>query len=145
MPNAPFRELTRAECEAVLGRAIMGRLAFTFRDRVDIEPIACVWDGDTLFLRTGPGSKMEVLQHHPWVAFEVDEVQGLYQWTSVVVKGTVYFLRPSGSAFDQQTWARGTAAIRRLEPRYGGPDDPLGDRTRLFRIHVDEVSGRAAG
>lgn len=140
-----FRDLTRDECVALLARQHVGRLAYTFRDRVDVEPIAYVWDVDTLFLRTGPGVKLDTLKRNPWVALEVDEVRGLFAWESVVVKGTVYFLRAAGTEFDQATYQRGLRALRRIEPRFGTADDPLGDRTMLFRIHVDGITGRAAG
>ncbi len=139
------RELTRDECRALLERNRVGRLAYCFRDRVDVEPIAYAWDVDTLFLRTGPGLKLETLRRNPWVAFEVDEVRGLFDWESVVVKGTVYFLRAAGTEFDHATHQRGLRALRRSDPRFGTPDDPFGDRTMMFRIHVDTISGRAAG
>jgi uncharacterized protein len=142
---ANFRDLPREECIALLERQRVGRLAYTFKDRVDVEPIAYVWDVDTLFLRTGPGIKLDTIKRNPWVALEVDDVRGLFDWESVVVKGTVYFLRAAGTEFDQATYQRGIRALRRIEPRFGTSDDPLGDRTMLFRIHVDTISGRAAG
>lgn len=142
---ANFRDLSRDDCIALLERQRVGRLAYTFKDRVDVEPIAYVWDVDTLFMRTGPGIKLDTIKRNPWVALEVDDVRGLFDWESVVVKGTVYFLRAAGTEFDQATYQRGIRALRRIEPRFGTPDDPLGDRTMLFRIHVDTISGRAAG
>lgn len=142
---APFRELDREASLRLLARHQVGRLAYAFRDVVDIEPIAYVWDVDTLFLRTGPGLKLDVLRRNPWVAFEVDEIRGLFDWESVVVRGTVYFLRAAGSEFDRATYQRGLTALRRIEPRFGTGSDPLGDRTMLFRIHVESITGRAAG
>ena len=38
-----FRELTREGCEALLAVSHVGRLAYTFHDRVDIEPIHYVY------------------------------------------------------------------------------------------------------
>ncbi len=143
MPTV-IRDLSRNECVALLGRHGVGRLAFTWKDRVDIEPIAYAWDEDTAFLRTGPGIKLDVLRRNPWVALEVDEIRGPFDWESVVVKGTVYFLRAAGNEFDQATYQRGLWALRRLEPRFGTKDDPFGDRTTMFRIHVDQISGRGA-
>jgi nitroimidazol reductase NimA-like FMN-containing flavoprotein (pyridoxamine 5'-phosphate oxidase superfamily) len=142
---APYREMSREECLALLQRQRVGRLAYSFKDRVDVQPIAYVWDVDTLFLRTGPGVKLETLRRNPWVALEVDEVRGLFEWESVVVKGTVYFLRAAGTEFDQATFQRGLRALRRIEPRFGTAEDPFGDRTMMFRIHVDAMTGRAAG
>jgi uncharacterized protein len=51
--NAPsFRVLNRDECEAILGRNTLGRIAFSFHDRVDIEPIHFVHRGEWLYART---------------------------------------------------------------------------------------------
>jgi hypothetical protein len=36
------------------------------------------------------------------------------------------------------------AAVRRLAPEAFTPDDPIPERAVLFRIHVDELQGRAA-
>ena len=38
-----IRELTRAEIEALLTRNNVGRIAYAFKDRVDIEPINYVY------------------------------------------------------------------------------------------------------
>ena len=72
-----FRALERRECEAVLARNRVGRLAFSFHDRVDIEPIHYVYADGVLYGRTAPGSKLTTIEHHRWVAFEVDDVEGL--------------------------------------------------------------------
>jgi nitroimidazol reductase NimA-like FMN-containing flavoprotein (pyridoxamine 5'-phosphate oxidase superfamily) len=140
-----YRALSHTECVAILARHRVGRLAYAFKDKVDIEPIGYVWDTDTLFFRTAQGFKLETLQHSPWVAFEVDEIESPVQWASVVVKGTVYFLRSSGTEFDVATWERGRAALRRADPSFETPRDTASHRTYLFRIHVDEITGRAAG
>ena len=61
---------------ALLGAHHVGRIAFTFHDRVDIEPISYVYADGSIYGRTSPGTKLATVRHHPWVAFEVDEVEG---------------------------------------------------------------------
>ena len=75
--TAVVRDLDFPEIEAMLKSHRYGRLAFSFRDRVDIEPIHYVYEAGWLYGRTSPGTKLTVLAHHPWVAFEIDEVRGL--------------------------------------------------------------------
>jgi nitroimidazol reductase NimA-like FMN-containing flavoprotein (pyridoxamine 5'-phosphate oxidase superfamily) len=75
-----FHVLDRAECEALLLSQQVGRLAFSFRDRVDIEPIHYVYADGYIYGRTQFGSKVTVLAHHPWIAFEVDDVRALYEY-----------------------------------------------------------------
>ena len=143
-PTPVFRELTHAECLALLDRHQVGRLAFTQRERLDIEPIHYVHRDGWLYGRTQPGTKLEVLLHNRWVAFEVDEVEALFDWRSVVVRGGLYLLRAEGSDAERARYAQGVAAVRRLIPEAFTPDDPTPERAVLFRIHVDELSGRAA-
>ena len=139
-----FRELTRAECDAVLERNHVGRVAFSFHDHVDIEPVHYVYADGWLHGRTAPGGKIAILRHHPWVAFEVDEVQGLFDWRSVVVHGAVLVPDPDGSAADREAHAATLSHLRRLVPDTLTTGDPTPARLLLFRIHIDEVSGRAA-
>ncbi len=142
--SAPvFRDLDFNEIEAMLKEHSYGRLAFSFRDRVDIEPIHYVYENGWLICRTSPGTKVTQLAHHPWVAFEVDDVRGLFEWRSVVVKGTVY-VAEQGSPQQEETWRKSVEALRRLVPSTLMPDDPTPGRNVVFRIHIDEMHGRAA-
>lgn len=138
-----IRELSLDECEAMLRRHMHGRLAFAFRDRVDIEPIHFVYDDGWIIGRTGPGTKLTVLHHAPWVAFEVDDAESMFSWQSVVAKGTAYMLEPDGTAYDESARERAIDAIRRILPEAFTAQDPVPYRSLLFRIHVDELQGRA--
>jgi nitroimidazol reductase NimA-like FMN-containing flavoprotein (pyridoxamine 5'-phosphate oxidase superfamily) len=136
--------LSPGECKALLERNHVGRVAFTFHDRVDVEPVHYVYAQGWLHGRTAPGAKLAVLQHNPWVAFEVDEVAGLFDWRSVVVHGSVHIPDPDGSAADREAHAATLAQLRRFVPDTLTRGDPAPTRLLLFRIHVDEISGRAA-
>jgi nitroimidazol reductase NimA-like FMN-containing flavoprotein (pyridoxamine 5'-phosphate oxidase superfamily) len=139
-----FRDLTPAECEAMLTRHHVGRLAYTFHDRVDVEPIAYVFAKRALVFRTAPGSKLETLAHHPWVALEIDEVKGLFDWRSVVVHGTVYALRDTGDDSQRSTYRAAVRSLRRLVPNTLREGDPVPFRSVVMRLHLDRVTGRAA-
>jgi nitroimidazol reductase NimA-like FMN-containing flavoprotein (pyridoxamine 5'-phosphate oxidase superfamily) len=82
--------------------------------------------------------------HNRWVAFEVDDVRALFDWTSVVIKGGLYLLRKEGSDNERAIYERGVELVRRLVPEAMTPDDPLPERALLFRIHADEITGRTA-
>lgn len=144
-PQRPrFLELSRDECLALLDRNRLGRIAFSRKDIVDIEPIGYVHDDGWLYGRTQPGTKIEVLTHNRWVAFEVDEVRDTFDWASVVVKGGFYIVRAVGSAQEQEVYERAIGILRRAMPEAFTADDPIPERAIVFRIHIDEISGRAA-
>ncbi len=145
MTNQPvFHVLERAECEALLASQHVGRLAFTFRDRVDIEPIHFVYADGHIYGRTQYGTKVNVLAHHPWVAFEVDEINAMFEWRSVVVHGRITFPDPDGSPYDVERFAHAVEMFRRLVPTAFAADDPTPARELAFVIAVLEMSGRAA-
>lgn len=139
-----FEELDRAQMEALLARNHVGRIAYSFRDRVDIEPLHYVYDDGWLYGRTEPGSKVATLEHHHWVAFEVDEVESILSWRSVVVHGAFYPLSGDGSPTEQRAYEQALAALRQLVPETLRAEDPVPFRTVVFRIAVDTMSGRAA-
>jgi len=137
-----FRELSNSECRTLLGRHSVGRIAFSFHDRVDIQPIHYAVSGDWLYGRTSRGSKYLTLAHNPWCAFEVDEVRGLFDWDSVVVKGRLELLDPELGSED--AYENGLELMRELVPGTFSVVDPVPDRLILFRIHLSEISGRSA-
>ena len=132
--------LTREQSIKLLARNHVGRLAYTFRDAVDIVPINYVCANGWIYARTAPGQKVAKLRHHRWVAFEVDELYGSFDWSSVVVHGALYLLSPQGT--DTDAWEAAVAAIQQRFPDAFTTRDPVPQRTIVFRIHVDEVSGR---
>lgn len=143
-PKPTFRELDAQECIALLDRHRVGRLALSHKDRVEIVPIHYLYDDGWLYCRTAAGMKLETASHNRWVAFEVDEIDGLFDWRSVVVKGGLYLLRKEGSEHEQAIYEKGVRLVRRIIPEALTPEDPVPERALLFRIHVDEISGRGA-
>jgi uncharacterized protein len=137
-----FRDLTSEESRAILERHHVGRIAFSFHDRVDIQPIHYVFKDNWLYGRTGRGSKFSTLVHNPWCAFEVDEIRGLFDWESVVVKGHLELLDPELAS--QDAYARGLELMRDIVPETFRDGDPVPQRSILFRVHASEVTGRAA-
>lgn len=137
-----FRELTREECNALLARNHVGRVAFSYHDHVDIEPISFVYEDGWIYGRTSDGTKLRTLAHNRWLAFEADEVRSLFDWQSVVVKGALYILEAGGPRSDAYDHA--IAVMRRVHAEILTPHDQAPERTVIFRIHADQVTGRAA-
>lgn len=143
-PTPTFRALTPAECEAMLARHHVARLAYTFHDRVDVEPIGYVYGDSSLIFRTEPGSKIVTLAHHPWVALEVDEVDGMFDWRSVVAHGTMYIVHDEGSDAERRAHRDAVARLREHLPATLREGDPVPFRSVIMRLHIDSVTGRLA-
>ncbi len=139
-----FRTLSREEIAAVLRRNHVGRIAFAHHDRVDIQPIHYVFAGGWIYGRTAPGAKLTAVRHNRWVAFEVDEIEEMFVWRSVVVRGGFYVLSPDGPEHDRAAWQRGIELLQRILPATFQDEDPVPFRKVLFRIAVQEATGREA-
>ena len=139
-----FRELTTDESDALLSRNHVGRLAFSFHDRVDIRPIHYAYRDGWLYGRTSPSDKLVTLKHNQWVAFEVDEVQGPFDWKSVVVHGSFYRLTDDSPSAQSELRDEALKLLRDFAPDTLRATDPVPFRTELFAIAIDQITGRAA-
>lgn len=144
-PTPLIRTLNRAECDAVLARNHVGRIAYARGNRIDIQPIHYVFREAWIYGRTRHGALLESTGGTWWpVAFEVDEAEGLFRWRSVVVHGGFYVIPPEGAPGELEEWDRAVELLRTLIPETFTADDPLAFRQVLFRIAVQDVSGREA-
>lgn len=139
-----FVEMDPAQCSALLQRNNVGRLAFAQGPLVDVQPVHYVMGDGWIFGRTSAGEKLVTLRHNWRVAFEVDEIEDLFEWRSVVVRGGFYVLSPTGPPSEAARWQHALEALRTLIPETLTDDDPVPFRNVLFGIAVQEVTGRAA-
>ena len=128
----------------MLARNHVGRIAFAFHDRVDIAPMHYVFANGWIYGRTSQGAKLASIAHHRWVAFEVDECEGIFDWRSVVVKGTFYLIEADTADRRDPAYTQGVELLRTLIPETFTAADPVPFRQSVFRIHLDEVTGREA-
>jgi len=141
-PTKPtIRHLTGDEAQVLLVANRVGRIAYSFHDRVDIEPIHYVYDAPWIFGRTSPGAKVLTLSHNQWCAFETDTVRGTFDWESVVVKGP---FSPHATPFATWEYDRALRALRVIEPAAFTIDDPTPQRNIIFGIHASEITGRCS-
>jgi uncharacterized protein len=137
--------MTKRQMETLLTRQHVGRVAFTPAEReIEIHPVHYVFADGAIYGRTRFGAKYVAWMHRPYVAFEVDEVLGVFEWQSVVVRGTVYILTDRGSKSERDDFRRARVAIRTLMPAAFTARDPTPYRDVVFRIEPHEMSGRAA-
>jgi uncharacterized protein len=139
-------DLDRADCEALLARNYVGRLAYARQHHVDIEPVHYVYSDGWIYGRTSEGAKLRMTGGGWWpVAFEVDEVTNLFQWKSVVVHGGFYTLSPDAAGRQAEQWQRAVELLRSLIADTFTDQDPVPFRDVVFRIAVQDVRGRVAG
>ncbi len=145
MTSVPrFSVLTPKECAEVLARNHVGRLAFRVQRALDIQPLGYVARDQWLFLRSAYGAKLDAITSDPFVAFEVDEIDGPFDWRSVVVHGTVYVLQADGGPVTQPYALQALEALRTAMPETHTASDPVPERRILYGLNIQQVSGRKA-
>ena len=142
--SVTIRELEPDEIQALLSRNHVGRIAFSLHDRVEIRPIHYAYADNWLYGRTSPSDKLVTLRHNQWVAFEVDEVRGPFDWMSVVAHGSFYHLTEESTPHLLEQRAEALKLLRSFVPETLRETDPVPLRTELFAIAIDRVTGRAA-
>ena len=141
-PTPLITVLSVPQSEEILARNNVGRLAFSFRGRVNVVPVHFVYEKGWVYGRTAPGGKLLEILRNRRVAFEVDEHAALFDWRSVVVHGTFYIIEhneENAAVFDHAV-----GLLRDLLPATLTNSDPVPFRSHLFRINAAEITGRAA-
>jgi hypothetical protein len=141
-PAKPIiRSLSAEECAALLVRNRVGRIAYSQSGQVDIEPIHYVYDAPWIFGRTSAGAKLLAQDLNFGCAFETDDVRGMFDWESVVVKGQ---FSASNSPLVTWDYQRALAGLRRLVPSAFADSDPAPHRDIVFAVLAAEISGRCS-
>jgi len=139
-----FSQMSERECEELLQRNHVGRLCFINKGQPDVDPVHYVRVDDWIFLRSAMGAKVEAFAHHPYVAFEIDEIRDTFEWRSVVARGTIYVLPRDGPRTEHEALERAVRALRSFVPETLTDDDPTPARQIVYGIHVDRLTGRMA-
>lgn len=139
-----MRALTRRQVEFVLARNSVARIAFQHDGRVELMPVHYVYVDGAIVGRISLGTKYLNWLVVREVVLEVDEVQGLFDWRSVVLRGTVTLLRARGTDRERDAFNQAVTAIRTLIPGAFTEQDPTPDRRFTFRIDPTEINGREA-
>jgi nitroimidazol reductase NimA-like FMN-containing flavoprotein (pyridoxamine 5'-phosphate oxidase superfamily) len=111
--------------------------------RLEVVPVRYLYAGGWLYGRathtTIPGTDSE----GPWpAAFEVEEVGSDSDWRTVMVHGGFYPLSDDGTEWERKERAAAIEYVRQLVPAAFTPEDPTPGLDVVFRIAVQEVTGR---
>ena len=87
VPEQPINELDNSQIDHLLQTEVVGRIGCHVDGRTYVVPITYVYDGENIYGHTIEGTKTRMMRANPKVCFEVDHVDGLTKWQSVIVQG----------------------------------------------------------
>ena len=142
--------LSPAEIEDVLRTEVIARLGCRAQGRTYVVPITYAYDGTALLMHSADGMKLRMMRENPQVCVEVDHVDSLASWRSVIAWGR----------FDELRGPDATAALAFVRERFKEliVSETVHTKTQLaegearilrgnghasiYRIHLFEKTGR---
>lgn len=135
-------ELDAAEIEDILRTEVIARIGCISEGRVYVVPVSYVYDGGYVYGHAMDGAKLRAMRSSPEVCVEVEQVDDLSNWRSVIAWGAFEECRGSD-------WDAGFAMLaERIMPLLTLPrDQPPPDLSALrsgsvYRIGLHHKTGR---
>lgn len=135
-------ELSPASIEEVLRENAIGRIGAHALGRTYVIPITYVYEDGAVYAHGRPGMKFHMMRENPRVCFEVDVIDDLANWKSVIAWGI----------FEELHGERAESALQLLvngvESKLAGPPGAsVHPRSGLepsivYRVVLEEKTGR---
>ena len=136
-------QMPTEECEAVLGRACFGHLAFVRQGHVDVMPTRYAYLDGWIYFRADIELR-KLIAASPWLALSVTQLEDPMRVTSVVARGGCYETERTGTALGDASALHGIMELRD-RPSAAPERAPRVKRaSTVFRLHVDELRGVTA-
>ena len=143
-------KLSDTQIEKLLQEQVTGRIACQAKGEIYLVPINYVYRDGCIYGHSGEGKKIRMMRENPSVCFEVDDIRSVFQWQSVIAKGTYEEIT---DAAEKQQAMQGI--IHRIMPLVTSPeghpshgvtekDSDVGTSVELivYRIRLTKKSGR---
>ncbi|HWC77642.1 MAG TPA: pyridoxamine 5'-phosphate oxidase family protein [Blastocatellia bacterium] len=131
--------LSRDEARALLAGGRVGRLGCVYEGGPYVVPVSYVLDGESIYVHSLPGRKLEALRGNPRACLQVDEVIDSYHWTSAIAFGAYEEIADPG---ERDRAARFLLTrFPNLTPVESVPVHDGQSSVVIFRIRIQEITG----
>ena len=144
-----FGDLSEERIEHVLKYQLLGHIGCHENDKTYIVPICYAYDENCIYARTYEGVKITMMRNNPRVCFQVEHLESMGNWQSVICWGQFEELtdankRNKGIAVLQK---RVSAIVddKNLRASHHWPfslEDSDGIEGIIFCIHISEKTGK---
>jgi uncharacterized protein len=143
-------ELTDAQIDQVLHTEIVGRLGCRSDERIYIVPVTYVYHEGYIYAHSKEGMKVRLMRDNPEVCFQVDTIDNMTNWRSVIVWGKYEELKTEKQQLagmkimTDRLLPFSTSETVRPSHRHSHPPEVVekGFKAVAYRIKVIEKSGR---
>jgi uncharacterized protein len=142
--------LSPDEIETLLAAEVVARIGCHAEGRTYVVPVTYAYDGEALVIQSADGQKVRMMQQNPLVCVEIDHIDDLANWRSVIAWGrfeelfgaaaiaALALLRDRLASLVVSETSPGGAALREGEV----PIRRGNGHAALYRIHLTEKTGR---
>jgi uncharacterized protein len=140
-------ELTPSAIESLLHTEWVARIGCHASRLTYVVPISYAYDGEAIYGHSTEGLKLEMLRANPRVCIEVDRVENLANWQSVIAWGRFEELAGDDAMHAmQKIMARFTPMMTSASttPTHGASPAAHNNHMKgaIYRIVLEEKSGR---
>ncbi|MEO6844068.1 MAG: pyridoxamine 5'-phosphate oxidase family protein [Ginsengibacter sp.] len=144
-----FDTLSNKQIIDLVSNNVVGRLGCHVGTKIYVVPISYAYDGDYIYARTFEGMKLTMMRKNPNVCFQVDKMESMADWKSVIIWGTFEELtdvkerEKALKILLSRILPNVSSNMVKLTPEWPFPTN---DFRRIdgivFRIHIKEMTGR---
>ena len=141
--------LSPDEIEELLRTETVARLGCHAEGRTYVVPVTYVYDGTGLLIQSADGTKIRMMHRNPQVCVEIDRIDDLANWRSVIAWGhfAQLFGTTAAEAFIRIRTRLQSLAVSETTPLATAPEGILPVRggnghASIFRIDLIEKTGR---
>lgn len=130
-----LQALSPEDTETLLHQQYIARLGCYAEGRSYVVPIAYAYDGTYIYGHSYAGAKISMMQENPEVCIEVDNIDSLFNWKSVIAWGQFELIA------NETEKQHAHKLLIRSAPAFL-PPDLTAPEVLVFRIKLGEKSGR---
>jgi nitroimidazol reductase NimA-like FMN-containing flavoprotein (pyridoxamine 5'-phosphate oxidase superfamily) len=95
-------ELNNEQIEEFLKSQIIGRIGCHVNGETYVVPVNYSYDGEYIYAHSAEGKKIFFMRENPEVCFEVDHIENMTNWQSVIANGTYEELQGNNAMIGMQ-------------------------------------------
>jgi len=135
-------ELTAPQIEELLRSEVIARIGCISEGRVYVVPVTYVYDGSYVWGHAMDGAKLRAMRADPRVCVEVEHVDDMSNWRSVIAWGA--FEECDGADFDAglALLVERIVPLLTFPPNSPPPDMAALRRGSVYRIRLERKTGR---
>jgi len=130
--------LREDESRQMLREQHVGRLGCCLDSEPYVVPVSYLFEGDSIYVHSMPGRKIDTLRANPRACLQVDNVKNTYDWKSVIAYG--FFFELTDQAERRKMLVRLFNHFPHLTPVESRMEANV-DKAIVFCLKIDTISG----